>query len=120
MPKSRLLVSKESAEIHDADELEYVDIGGILQEYIPPVIRESSGQPDPGTWVFVIEGDFKRARECFDGCDRMRIFRVVRGDGETVSTNGHIQNVGFPNGGVFKVEISAKEERISKPASLSS
>lgn len=120
MSKSHLLMSEASAEIDDADALEFVVIGEILQEYIPPVIVERKRMPDPGTWFFAIEGDISRAQECFDGQHRMRIFRVVRGDGATVSTNGHIQNMMPHNGEVFEVAISARGERISKPASLSS
>lgn len=111
------MVSAESAEIHDADELEFVDIGEILQEDIPPPRREPNGRIDPGTWFLEIEGDYKRAREYFG---TQRIFRVVRGDGSTVSTNGFIQKLEPPNGDVFEVTIRASGERISKPPSLSS
>ena len=115
MSKSHLWMSEASAEIHDADELEFVVIGEILQEDIPPLIREPYGLIDPGTWVFVIKGDFNKVRECFDGGQR-RIFRVVRGNGSTDITNGAIHKWGLPNGDVFAVEISASGERISKPA----
>lgn len=120
MAKSHLWMGEVSATIHDADESEFVVIGEILQEDIPPWIEEPNRMPDPGTWFFVIEGGLDRARECFDGCNRMRIFRVVRGDGSKDSTNGHIQNVGFSNGDVFEMAIRANGKRISKPASLSS
>ena len=116
MSKSRLWVSEASTEIHDADELKFVVIGEILQEDIPPLIREPNRMIDPGTWVFVVEGDINRASECRRGGQR-RIFRVVRGDGSTVSTNGHIQNMVLHNGDVFEVVISASGERISKPGS---
>lgn len=105
MSKSHLWMSEASAEIHDADELEFVVIGEILQEDIPPLIKERHRMPDPGTWFLVIKGGFNKVRECFDGKQRMRIFRVVRGDGSTISTNGHIQKLGPPNGDVFEVEI---------------
>ena len=120
MSKSRLLMSEESVEFHDADESEFVVIGEILQEEIPPLGVEPYRMIDPGTWFFIIKGDFNRARECLVGKQRMRTIRVVREDGATVSTNGHIQKLGTPNGDVFEVAISASGERISKPASLSS
>lgn len=118
MPKSRLLVSETSAEIHAADELEFVVIGEILKEQIPPLRREPNEMIDPGIWSFEIEGDFNKVRECFDG--GKRIFRVVRGDGSTDSTDGVIPELKPPNGDVFEVVIRASGERISKPASLSS
>ena len=120
MSKSRLWMGEESAEIHDADESKFVAIGEILREEIPPLRVEPYRMTDPGTWFFVIKGDFNKALECFEGNQRRRIFRVVRGDGSTVSTNGSIQKLKPPNGDVFEVTIRASEERILKPASLSS
>jgi len=118
VPKSRLLVSETSAEIHNADELEFIVIGEILQEEIPQLRREPNGMINPGIWSFEIKGDFNRVRDCFDG--GKRIFRVVRGDGSTDSTDGIIPELRLPNGDVFEVVIRASGERISKPASLSS
>ena len=119
MSKSHLWMGEASAEIHDADESEFVVIGEILQEDIPPLIRERHRMPDPGTWFLVIKGGFNKVRECLDGGQR-RIFRVVRGDGSTDSTDGVIQNLDPPNGDVFEVAIKASGEKKSKPANLSS
>lgn len=116
MSKSHLWMGEASAEIHDADESEFAVIGEILQEEIPPLRVEPHRMIDPGTWFFAIKGDFNRAWECLKGQQRMRIFRVVRGDGSTDSTSGFIRDLDPPNGDVFGVAISASGERISKPA----
>ena len=52
--------------------------------------------PDPGTWFLVIKGGFNKVRECFDGKQRMRIFRVVRGMDQQSAQTDTSKNWGHP------------------------
>lgn len=112
MSLGNILVSDCTSSICDEDESKFVVLGEIKWEYIPKIRSEPGRMREPGMWKFRIKGNFI---EAFDRLSQggNKAFRVLRENGETLSTEGFAcRGPTLLDGEIYELEIQASGKRV--------